>query len=188
MMSTSTLGGGRGQGNRYRRYRRYRRPTLIGVSIRVCSFSGLVIAVFFSYRRPSGCTGLHRVLQRLVAALDWFSSNWIRVYWLLLGFTQLQRVPYQFDRVLLGFTQFYWVLPSFTGFCLVLLDFTGFDLIEPGLTVLMSFTGFYRVLPSFTGFCLVLLGFHWFSLGVHQVLTGCLWVLRGFSGFSLGLI
>ena len=38
-----------------------------------------------------------------------FSPNFIRIYWVLLGFTG-------FYWVLLGFIGFYWVLFGFTGF------------------------------------------------------------------------
>ena len=98
-------------------------------------------------------------------------------YWVLLGFSG-------FYWVLLGFTGFYWVLLGFTGFYWVLLGFTGFYWVLLGFTgfyrVLPGFTGFYWVLPSFTLFYLVLLGFTGFYL-VLQGSSGFYWVWQGFT-------
>ena len=63
------------------------------------------------------------------------------------------------NRVLLGFTGFYWVLPSFNQ---VLPYLTGFYWVLPSFSqVLSSFTGFYWVFRVFLGF----MGFDWVWLG-----------------------
>ena len=58
-------------------------------------------------------------------------------------------------RVLLGFTELYWVLLGFTGFYWVLLGFTGFQWVSLG------FTGFFIEIEwGFVGFGSDLIGLH----------------------------
>ena len=105
-----------------------------------------------------------------------------------------------FNRVLLGFTGFYWVLPSFTGFhptiSVFLLGYSGFYWFFIGLyIVLLGFIWFRRVSLGYSGFYwffiglyIVLLGFIWFrrvSLGLtrfYLVLVCFYWVIQGYTG------
>ena len=68
------------------------------------------------------------------------------LYRILLSYSKIDKVVEGFTWfywLSLGLRSFYWVLSGFTGFYWVLLGFTGFHRV---------FTGFYRILPGFTDF------------------------------------
>ena len=97
----------------------------------------VVVAVVdggFAMASTAQLISLASVLMRQLSEVVWFFDfplvfDFVRFYWVLLGFTLFYLILLRFTRVhwvLLGFTGFYWVLLGFTGFFLVLPTWTWF--------------------------------------------------------------